>query len=54
MRYLRLTSGRRGCGACGLPVRFFSGSIALDGRRPVVLYAGTEGRGIYRLQLDAE
>ncbi|HVT19705.1 MAG TPA: hypothetical protein VHQ90_26415 [Thermoanaerobaculia bacterium] len=38
----------------GLPVSLFSGSIALDARRPAVLYAGTEGRGIYRLQLDAE
>lgn len=38
----------------GLPVRFFSGSIALDARRPAVLYAGTDGRGIYRLQLDVE
>jgi hypothetical protein len=37
----------------GLPVDALSGPLALDPRRPAVLLAGTDGRGIYRLELDA-
>lgn len=35
----------------GLPVWDFSGALAFDPRHPSTLYAGTQGHGVYRLDL---
>jgi photosystem II stability/assembly factor-like uncharacterized protein len=38
--------------ADGLPVESLTGALALDPRPPAVLYAGTDGHGVYLLRLD--